>query len=342
VANITDVAKLAGVSHQTVSRVLNDAAVRPATRARVDAAIRELNYRPSSAARALVTRKSNAIGLIATGAPLYGPSSTMLAFNEAARSAGYQVTIASMTSVDRAAMVSTVEVLLGQRVEALVLIVADVAAFDAIEGLEIEVPLVTAESSGREGFLSVSIDQFAGARLAVRHLVELGHRKILHVRGPVWSVDAAERERGWRTELEDSGLPVALPLVGSWLADSGYAIGTELTRTGAVGARAATAVFSANDQMAIGLLHALADAGLRVPRDVSVVGFDDIPESVHYSPPLTTVRQDFADLGARMMETLLQVLDGRPPLEPVHATPELIVRASTGPVIPLPNREVTA
>lgn len=341
-ANITDVAKLAGVSHQTVSRVLNDATVRPATKARVDAAIRELNYRPSSAARALVTRKSNAIGLIATGAPLYGPSSTMLAFNEAARAAGYQVTIASMTSVDREAMVSAVEVLLGQRVEALVLIVADVAAFDAIAGLEIGVPLITAESSGREGFLSVSIDQFAGARLAVRHLIELGHRNILHVKGPDWSVDAAERERGWRAELEASGLPVAPPLVGTWLADSGYAIGAELTRTGAVGARGATAIFSANDQMAIGLLHALADAGLRVPGDASVVGFDDIPESVHYSPPLTTVRQDFADLGARMMETLLQVLDGRQPLEPAQATPELILRASTAPAIPLPNREVNA
>jgi DNA-binding LacI/PurR family transcriptional regulator len=341
-ANITDVAKLAGVSHQTVSRVLNDISVRPATRARVDAAIRELNYRPSSAARALVTRKSNAIGLIATGAPLYGPSSTMLAFNEAARAAGYQVTIASMTSVDREAMVSTVEVLLGQRVEALVLIVADVAAFDAIAGLDIDVPLVTAESSGREGFLSVSIDQFAGARLAVRHLVGLGHRSILHVKGPDWSVDAAERERGWRVELESSGLPVAPPLEGTWLAASGYAIGTELTRTGAVGGAGATAIFSANDQMAIGLLHALSDAGLRVPGDVSVVGFDDIPESEHFSPPLTTVRQDFADLGARMMETLLQVLDGRPPLEPVHTTPELVVRSSTGAPIPLPNREVNA
>lgn len=339
-ANITDVAKLAGVSHQTVSRVLNDASVRPATRARVDAAIRELNYRPNPAARALVTRKSNAIGLIATGAPLYGPSSTMLAFNEAARAAGYQVIIASMTSVDRESMVSAVEVLLGQRVEALVLIVADVAAFDAIAGLETEVPLLTAESSGRDGFVSVSIDQYAGARLAVRHLVALGHRAILHVRGPDWSVDAAERERGWRAELEASGLPVAPPLVGTWLADSGYSIGTELIRTGAVGAPRATAVFSANDQMAIGLLHALADAGMRVPGDVSIVGFDDIPESAHYSPPLTTVRQDFADLGARMMEALVQVLDGRPAREPVHATPELIVRASTAPPLPLPNREV--
>lgn len=335
-ANITDVARLAGVSHQTVSRVLNDeATVRPVTRARVDAAIRQLNYRPSSAARALVTRKSNAIGLITTGAPLYGPSSTMLAFNEAARAAGYQVTIASMAAIDRTAMVSAIDVLLGQRVEALVLIVADVAAFDAISGLEIEVPLVTAESSGRPGFVSVSIDQFAGARLAVRHLIDLGHREILHVAGPTWSVDAAERERGWRTELASAGLRVSPPLTGDWLPDSGYAIGAQLAGGGAVGPGAATAIFSGNDQMAIGLLHGLADGGVEVPGEVSIVGFDDTPESAHFTPPLTTVRQDFADLGVRMMSTLLSVLDGSPPEEAVHTSPTLVVRGSTSRITPV-------
>lgn len=329
-ANITDVARLAGVSHQTVSRVLNDEdTVRPVTRARVDAAIRELNYRPSAAARALVTRKTRTIGLITTGAPLYGPWSTMLAFNEAARQAGYQVTIASLASADRAAMLSAIDVLLGQNVEALVLIVADYATFDAIGGVELGVPLVTAESSGRPGFYSVSIDQFSGARLAVRHLIELGHRDILHVAGPTGSVDAAERERGWRSELHLAGLEPRPPVIGTWLPESGYEIGAALVRDGAIGAGGATAIFSGNDQMAIGLLHAMADAGIDVPGDVSIVGFDDVPESAHFSPPLTTVRQDFADLGGRMMAALLSVLGGTEPVDPRHTAPVLVVRKST-------------
>lgn len=355
-ANITDVAKLAGVSHQTVSRVLNDeGTVRPATRARVAAAIKELNYRPSAAARALATRKTRTIGLVATGSPLYGPSSTMLAFNEAARAAGYQVTIASMATAEVGAMVAAVDVLLGQSIEALVVIVADVTAFEAVEALEVGVPLIAVESSGRPNLSSVSIDQFEGARLAVRHLVELGHRRIVHVRGPEGSIDAAERERGWRAELAAHGLPASDPLVGSWLPESGYALGERLCHERLVGGRVgpdrATAIFCGNDQMAIGLLHAFDRAGVRVPGDVSVVGFDDVPEAAHFLPPLTTVRQDFAGLGARLMATVLAVLGGRPPEGPVRTAPVLVVRASTaGPGTgghdpsrtPLPNREVDA
>ena len=351
-ANITDVAKLAGVSHQTVSRVLNDeGTVRPVTRARVDAAIKELNYRPSAAARALATRKTRTIGLVATGSPLYGPSSTMLAFNEAARAAGYQVTIASMATADAGAMVAAVDVLLGQSIEALVVIVADVAAFEAMEVLEVGVPLIAVESSGRPNLFSVSIDQFEGARLAVRHLVELGHRRILHVRGPEGSIDADERERGWRAELAAHGLPAPDPLVGSWLPASGFALGERLglDGLGVDGRTGTTAIFSGNDQMALGLLHALDSAGVWVPDDVSVVGFDDVPEAAHFLPPLTTVRQDFTGLGARLMATVLAVLDGRPPDAPVRTEPVLVVRASTAsPRVPepsrtpLPNREVEA
>lgn len=332
-ANITDVAKLAGVSHQTVSRVLNDeGTVRPTTKARVDAAIRQLNYRPSAAARALVTRRSRTVGLIATGATLYGPSSTMVAFNEAARAAGYQVTIASMASAGQSDIVAAIEAMLGQNVEAIVLIAADYAALDAVSGLDLRVPLLTAESSGREGFHSVSIDQFAGARLATRHLIELGHRDILHIAGPPGSVDAAERERGWRHELEASGLLPRMPLAGDWTPASGYRIGAQLVESGVLTAGGASAIFCGNDQMAIGLMHALADARLLVPNDVCVVGFDDIPEAEHFSPPLTTVRQDFADLGARMMATLLLVLAESAPPDPVHTAPTLVTRASAAAV----------
>ncbi|MET4781129.1 LacI family DNA-binding transcriptional regulator [Glaciihabitans sp. UYNi722] len=325
-ANITDVARLAGVSHQTVSRVLNNQdTVRPVTRERVQAAIAELNYRPSLVARALVTRRTRTVGLISTGNPLYGPSSTALGFNEAARQAGYQVTIASMATADRASMLDAVDVLLRQHVEAVVLIAADYEAIEAIQGISLGVPLVTAESSGRPGLHSVSIDQFRGAELATAHLADLGHRDILHLAGPAESMDAAERTRGWRSELERRGLAVREPLVGDWSPESGYEIGVGLARENGF-----SAIFSANDQMALGLLHALSNAGVRVPQDLSIVGFDDIPEAAHFIPPLTTIRQDFAELGRDIMATLLVVLDGIDVAEPVQTEPRLIMRASTG------------
>lgn len=326
-ANITDVARLAGVSHQTVSRVLNDeGTVRPATKERVEDAISRLNYRPSSVARALATRKTRTIGLISTGNPLYGPSSTMLGFNEAARAAGYQVTIATMSTSDRASMLAAVDVLLRQNVEALVLIAADFSSIDAIEQIQLEVPLILADSSGHSRFRSVSIDQFAGARLATRHLIELGHRHILHLAGPAESPDAAERLRGWRAELLEHGLPLPEPVVGDWLPASGYELGCRIAdERGDV-----SAIFSGNDQMALGLLHAFSDRRVRVPEDVSIVGFDDIPEAAHFIPPLSTVRQDFADLGGRMVAVLLEVLNGTDPGEVPRIAPRLVVRSSSG------------
>ncbi len=319
-----EVARLAGVSHQTVSRVLNDEdTVRPQTRAKVEAAIRELRYRPSSVARALATRKTHTLGLVSTGNPLYGPASIALAFNGAAREAGYQVITASMADANREEILQAVDVLLRQQVEAIVVIATDQSSIEAIDGLEVDIPVVTADSSGHGDFPSVSIDQFEGATLATSYLADLGHRDILHVAGPVGSLDARERERAWRTELVRRALPIHEPLHGDWTADSGRAIGTQLLKAGGV-----SALFVANDQMALGLMHALADHGLSVPRDVSIVGFDDIPEAAHFTPPLTTMRQDFTELGHRMMATVSAVLDGREVTQPGKTAPPLIVRES--------------
>jgi DNA-binding LacI/PurR family transcriptional regulator len=327
-ANIFDVARLAGVSHQTVSRVVNDVPnVRPATRARVQDAIRQLRYRPSTAARALVTKRSRTIGLITTGRPDYGPSSTVLGFNDAARQARYNVSIASMVEADPGSIRSSVEQLLGQNVEAIVLIAGHRGALDAMRTLELGVPLLAVESSGRAGFHSVSIDQFGGARAATDYLVELGHRDILHVAGPADSMDAEERARGWRASLSAHGLVAREPLVSDWSPRSGYRIGKELARAGGF-----TAVVAGNDQLALGLMHAFAEAGLRVPEDVSVVGFDDIPEAEHVTPPLTTVRQDFAALGRDILDTLVDILrdDDDVAVAP-HTAPTLVVRSSAAP-----------
>jgi DNA-binding LacI/PurR family transcriptional regulator len=341
VATIFDVARLAGVSHQTVSRVLNDLPnVRPATRQRVEQAITQLRYTPSQAARSLVTRRSRTIGLITTGGPDYGPSSTALGFNEAARDARYAVSMASMLESDPASLRQAVDLLLRQNVEAIVLIAAHRGALDAVRGIELGVPLVAVESTHRDGFHRVSIDQYQGARILVDHLVGLGHRRIAHLAGPTDSVDALERVRGWRDALSEHGLVAREPLVGDWTPASGFRLGRELVADlgvggdddGRSGRRVGglfTAVFAANDRMALGVIHALSERGLRVPGDVSVVGFDDIPEAEHFAPPLTTMRQDFPELGRTIMSTLLEVLSDADSVGVVRSVPQLIVREST-------------
>ncbi len=325
---IFDVARLAGVSHQTVSRVLNDLPnVRPATRERVEKAIRQLRYVPSQAARALVTRRSRTLGVVATGLPDYGPSSVLLAVNESARAAGYAVIATNLADAAGPSLRSAAELLIRQNVEAIVLVAAERAALDAFEGGELGVPMVAVASEARGRAPRVTVDQYAGARAAVSHLLELGHRDIRHIAGPVDSMDAAERVRGWRDRLTEAGLAAGEPERGDWSPESGFRIGRQLIAAGAPGA-----VFVANDQMALGLLHALDQAGLRVPAQVSVVGFDDIPEAAHFSPPLTTLRQDFSALGRDAMAAVLALLDDdRSEALPPSRHPQLIVRDSTSP-----------
>ncbi|WP_344807459.1 LacI family DNA-binding transcriptional regulator [Microlunatus ginsengisoli] len=331
-ANIFDVARLAGVSHQTVSRVLNDhPSVRPATRQRVEEAIRQLRYRPSSAARALVTRRSRNLGLIMPGSPDFGPSSTVLAFTTAARAAQYTVSISSVFEASPDSFRAAVESLLGQHVEAIVLVGDRRGMLDEANRIELDVPLVAVDASRRAGPYIISIDQYQGARLATEHLVALGHRSIVHLAGPPDSVDGSERERGWRDVLAEHRLVSAYPLVGDWSPDSGYRLVLQ-----ALANRDFTAIFSANDQMALGALHALTVAGVDVPREVSVIGFDDIPEAAHLTPPLTTIRQDFDELGHDLMAAVLDALDGRTPSIPPRL-PQLVERESAGRAGPAPR-----
>lgn len=325
-ATIFDVARLAGVSHQTVSRVLNNLPnVRPATRERVDRAIKQLRYIPSPAARALVTRRSRTIGLITTGAPEFGPSTTAGYFNEAAREERYAVIMASLLQADPAALRQAAEVLVRQNVEAIVLITSNRSTLGVLQGMELGVPFLGVVSQGA-GLHRVSLDQYQGARRAVRYLIELGHTDIRHVAGPVDSMDALERIRGWRDALGENGLVAHEPMIGDWSAASGYEAGRRLLAESAF-----TAAFCGNDQMALGLIHALTEANRAVPAEVSVIGFDDIPEAAHFSPPLTTMHQDFAQLGRDAMEVVLAVLSDEQAPNPLLRVPQLVVRASTAP-----------
>jgi len=323
--NIFDVARLAGVSHQTVSRVINDHPnVRASTRERVEKAIAQLQYSPSPAARALVTRRTRTIGLITPGVSDYGPTSIAMYFNFAARAARYNVQSISVPADDPQGVRAMIDGLLRQRVDGIVLVVTDVAVLELVRGLDLAIPVVAAATTARRGPLVVSIDQYRGGRSAVRHLVELGHQRILHLAGPPTALDAIERTRGWRDEIAAHRLEAIEPVHGDWSAASGYRLGLQLDL------HPGDAVFAGNDQMAIGLFSALRERGLSVPGDVGVVGFDDVPEAGYLLPALTTVRQEFEQLGQLIMQKVLVAVEE--PHTVTEDTPiptRLILRAST-------------
>jgi DNA-binding LacI/PurR family transcriptional regulator len=338
---MADVARLAGVSHQTVSRVINGQDnLRPATRLRVEEAIQQLGYRPNSAARALVTRRSATIGVIGSKTGFWGPSSIHRTVQAAGREAGYFVSSVNVPDLTRATVADAVDHLRDQGVEGIVLIAANDEALDVARAQEaVGIPVVVVEGSLYQARWTVGVDQAAGAELATRHLLALGHTEIVHVAGPLAWTEARARLQGWQNAMHAAGLRIAPHLEGDWTAASGYRIGAELVRRTDV-----TAVFAANDQMALGLLRALWEAGRSVPRDVSVVGFDDIPEAEFLIPPLTTVRQDFTEVGHRAIEILRAALAEPDPDADVPdrlVQPELVVRASTA-APRRPSRKVRA
>ena len=332
---MADVARRAGVSHQTVSRVINGATnIRPETRLRVVEAIAELGYRPNTAARALVTRRSGTIGVISTEAGHWGPASVQRSVEQAAREAGWFVSSVNLTPAARRTLPDAVEHLLTQSVEGMIMIAADDEALELVRAQSPGVPYVVVEGDLSRAPSAVGVDQDAGARLATRHLLELGHERFLHVAGPPSWTEAQARRLGWEDELRRSGLPVEEPLPGDWTAASGFAAGQVVATRQDV-----TAVFAANDQMALGLLRALAEAGVRVPEDVSVVGFDDIPEAAFLLPPLTTVHQDFAAVGRRAIEVLHAAVTGEREDLPRLVTPTLVVRSSAAPLPSVTRRD---
>ena len=338
---MSDVAARAGVSHQTVSRVVNGHRhVAPATRERVQQAIAELGYRPNTAARALVTGSTRTIGLITSHINQYGPAQTLLGLEQAARAAGYSLGVALLDDDSEGAMREAVDRFVAQSVDAVVALSTYGQAVESLRRFDAPVPLVAVQVGRDERRPTVWVDQEAGAALATRHLLELGHRTVHHVAGPGDSMEARGRVVGWRRELVSAGAPVPELLTGDWWPESGHAAGRELAariRSRPAGSPEVTAVFTANDQMALGLLNALHDEGLSVPGDVSVVGFDDVPEAAYYTPPLTTVRQDFAELGRRGVALVLARLRGdEHQVQPV--APQLVVRSSTGPAGQLGRR----
>jgi DNA-binding LacI/PurR family transcriptional regulator len=325
---MTDVAKLAGVSHQTVSRVLNGHPnVRVRTRIRVQAAIDELGYRPNHAARMLATGTSQVIGFVSRSSTLFGPASMVTALAEVALRHGFTVNVESVRTLDRQPVSDAIDRLLDQRVAGLVLITPVESANDVLDDLPDNIPLVNVDGDPRRPTELVTVDQAAGARAATTHLLEAGHRTVWHVSGPGNWFDSQGRIAGWQQALTDAGADVPPVMPGDWSAASGFEAGQILARMNDV-----TAVFAANDHLALGILRALHEKGRRVPDDVSVVGFDDVPEAAYFIPPLTTIRPDFDAVAAASLDLLIaQIQAGRRLGQRRILAPTLVKRESVRP-----------
>jgi DNA-binding LacI/PurR family transcriptional regulator len=268
----------------------------------------------------------------------------MLGLENAARAAGYSLSVTILDDASAGSMRSAVDAFVGHAVDAIVVLTTYGEALDALKAIAAPVPLIAVQGGRDADRPAVWVDQQAGAGLAVRHLLDLGHRTVHHVAGPADSLEARGRIVGWRRTLQAAGAHVPELLFGDWWPASGYAAGKELAARAGDGRSDVTAVFVANDQMTLGLLTALDEEGLRVPRDISVVGFDDVPEAAFYNPPLTTVQQDFAELGRRGVELVLAKLRGED-VQPEPVAPSLVVRKTTAapggaaqPARPAPRR----
>ena len=325
---LTDVAKLAGVSTMTVSRVINGhAKVAADTRERVMRAMESIDYRPNLLARGLASGRSRSIGVLTVDTTLYGPRAALRGIEMAARDSGYSVTIAHLNDPDRTAIAQGATLLRSRASDGVILLQPLISEVSTVPPPADLPPMVAIHAGTPGNYPVVSVDQRLGARMATEHLLGLGHATVHHIAGPEIWYEGVERVVGWSEALAASGIEApAAPVHGDWSAASGYAAAkTVLERRGV------TAIFVANDSMALGTLHAMHELGLRCPDDVSLVGFDDYPEAEFFSPGLTTIRQDFDEIGRRSVELLVQLIESGQAAAQVVLPPKLIVRESTAP-----------
>lgn len=318
-----DVATLAGVSHQTVSRVVNNSPhVRPATRERVLSAMAQLGYQPNLAARTLVTARSGLVGVLATGLPHLGPSAILASIETAARAAGYHALVGVLDD-DPEQVDAILASFAAHRVDGVAIIAPYPWLLDrARDAARSTRVLVVADAPMGDGVAQVGVDQAAGATAAVAHLIAQGCTDIAHIAGPEGWIDADRRVQGWRDALATAGLPEDRLLRGDWTPERGHALGRSLVAEGLP-----DAVFCGNDHTALGLMAAFRETSVRVPGDVRLVGFDDMIGAGYLDPPLTTIRQPFAELGTAAVEGLLALLAGGEPASRA-IVPELVVRSS--------------
>lgn len=314
---VRDVARLAGVSTQTVSRVLNESPqIKDATRQRVLEAIAALDYRPNNAARSLGTATTRTLGVVATDVTLHGPTVAIAALAVAAREAGRWVVTAYADAADDASVDAAVAHVLGQGVDGIVLVAPHVRTRGLVERRVTDLPVVIMHGGETDR-------QAEASGLACNHVIELGHRRIARVSGPPDWLEEASRRSGFDHALARAELEAARSWSGDWSAASGAAIAAEVAEA-VRSTGGPTAVVVANDQMALGLIAGLQSQGIDVPADVSVTGFDDNPDAGFYRPALTTVRLDVAGEARRCVAAVFgsdESLETEPPV--------LMIRRST-------------
>jgi DNA-binding LacI/PurR family transcriptional regulator len=277
-----------------------------------------------TAPRGPAARQAPALGLVAFDTSLAGPTSTVYAIVRAARSAGHPLTVVSARSLDAASVAAAVETLCCRVVDGVLAVAPTDPALAALARIPADVPLLAVGAGEVDGVPAVAVDNVAGAATATRHLLDLGHPTVHHIAGPPGWPEARERMAGWQAALLEAGAPIGMLLAGDWSVRSGYEAARHLATD-----REVTAIFCANDQMALGALRALHLAGRAVPDEVSIVGFDDIPEAPFLRPPLTTVRQDLAALGRASIHLLVeQITAGGRIQRHVRFTPSLVERGS--------------
>lgn len=327
--NISDVAQVAGVSYQTVSRVLNNAPdVSAATRERIQQVIKDLSYRRSRTATALSTSRSTAIGILTDGSPRFGPVGTLMALEKVARQKGYFTTVVTVEEPYEDSIPKALDTLDEIEVDGIIVIAPLLSMAAAVRGAAIQIPveMIAAGVSSTPNLFTYSEDQELGARMATQHLIDLGHTDIAHIAGSMDWFDGRVRKRGWEAALRDAGLRPGVCLEGDWSPAWAYETGLRLAREGSL----PQAIFAASDHTALGLIRALSESGIRVPEDVSIVGYDDVEGSDFFLPPLTTVRQDFTALATASIEVLLGAIEGHE-VDRAPSVPKLVARRSAIP-----------
>jgi LacI family transcriptional regulator len=333
---IKEIARMCHVSTQTVSRVINNRPdVSVATRSAVKAAIASAGFQPSAVARSLVQRRSQTLGVIVAGLHFFGVAQTLNGIAEASEEAGYALLLKEVDGAGEVDILPVMDFFIGQRVDGIIFAAPDVGRNLSADLPAASPPMVFLQTDQSTGLPTIAIDNAGGARLATEHLIALGRRRIAHVAGPLAWREARDRRDAWLESLQAAALQPGPVAYGNWTSASGMTAFDEVLAL----APDTDAVFVANDQMALGVLHLAHVRGIDVPGDIAVVGFDGLEEAAQFTPPLTTVVQPLRELGREAVQELLATMDEEPhPGRGLRRTllTHLVVRESAPAVAPLP------
>jgi LacI family transcriptional regulator len=334
---LKDVAELAGVSTKTVSRVANNQGeISQETRKRVQAAIDQLGYRPNVLARSLIHKRTNTLGVVAWGIDYFGPSRSVVGIEQQAHQLDYSLFLNLMDQPDNGNIEQILDTLITHRVDGIIWAVPEVGNNRAwLQSVHMEQlpPIVFLNMEPRPGLAIVAVDNFSGAKQATEHLIRQGRQKIGIITGPLTWWEARERYAGWEAAMHEAKLetPSSLVVEGEWTAVAGEWGLTKLLEQ----EPNIDAIFASNDQIALGALGTAHRSGIKIPYDLAIVGFDNIPDSACYWPPLTTVYQQLTEAGRIAVQILHKMIEANRQMKVLDQAavtllqPELIIRASS-------------